>query len=149
MRAMMWYPLVSLVAPLHGLDPRVVTAIISVESGGNPDAVSRAGAIGLMQVMPREAGEVFRDRPQRQWLFDPVINIAVGCRILSADVRYYKDLDKAVMAYFAGRGNVPRDGPVTHEGALRYLALVKGAFGNLFPLSKWPNFQEEIKDEGN
>jgi hypothetical protein len=40
------------------------------------------------------------------------------------------------LAYFAGIGNVPKGGEVTHEGAKRYLAIVKGALKQMFPLSK-------------
>lgn len=137
MNAYTWYFLASAIAPQYGLPPELVCAIIAVESGGNPDALSKAGAVGLMQVMPREAGEMFRDRPQTIWLKHPAVNIAVGCEILRSYLKYYGyDVERGIMAYFAGVGNVPKEGEVTHEGAKRYLAIVKGALKQMFPLSK-------------
>lgn len=142
---LVWYPLVSLIAPMHGLPPELVMAVIYVESRGNPDAVSNAGAVGLMQIMPREAGEVFANRPPAYLLRSPATNIDVGCWILRANFNYYSkfaqtDADKldalwrAVAAYYAGVGNVPRQGVIAHEGARRYIELVKGALKKLFPL---------------
>jgi soluble lytic murein transglycosylase-like protein len=136
MNALVWYPLASVIAPQYGLPPELICAIIAVESGGNPNALSKAGAVGLMQVMPREAGEMFRDRPQTIWLKHPAINIAVGCEILRSYIKYYSgDTERAIMAYYAGAGNVPRDGEVAHEGAKHYLSLVRGALRQMFPLS--------------
>lgn len=71
-------------AGIYGLDPALVAAVIMVESGGNPDAVnSKSKATGLMQVMPVEAGELFRDRPSMEQLKDPELNISWGCSIMS------------------------------------------------------------------
>jgi soluble lytic murein transglycosylase-like protein len=70
----------------------LVGAVILQESGGNPTAISSSGAIGLMQVMPKDgkaaeflcaAGPCFYDRPESEALFDPEFNIAFGCDYLS------------------------------------------------------------------
>jgi len=60
-----------------GVPDGLIRAIIEVESGGDPYAVSRAGALGLMQVMPFH----FRDGEDP---FDPQDNIRAGCRVLRA-----------------------------------------------------------------
>jgi len=68
----------------YGVDQRLISAIISVESGGNPNAVSRSNAIGLMQIKASTAGrEVYRvqgkrGQPSRSQLRDPAVNIEIG-----------------------------------------------------------------------
>jgi len=78
--------------------PRLVSAVIRAESGGDPSAVSRAGAAGLMQLMPATAAQYgARDR------FDPEENVAAGTRYLrDLLARYHHDLRRAVAAYNAG-----------------------------------------------
>lgn len=65
----------------------VAYQIITVESAGNPYAVSYAGAIGLMQVKPIAAKEVLGWRPTRSQLMNPFFNVMVG-------LRYYKWLQQ-------------------------------------------------------
>jgi len=76
----------------HGLDPHLIAAVMLQESGGNPEAYSHSGAVGLMQVMPRDGlaaafqcvnGPCFANRPSMEELFDPEFNIAYGVRMLS------------------------------------------------------------------
>ena len=68
----------------YGVDQRLISAIISVESGGNPNAISRSNAIGLMQIKASTAGrEVYRvqgkrGQPSRSQLRDPAVNIQIG-----------------------------------------------------------------------
>ncbi|GAA0468641.1 MULTISPECIES: transglycosylase SLT domain-containing protein [Tatumella] len=68
----------------YGVDQRLISAIISVESGGNPNAVSRSDAVGLMQIKASTAGrEVYRvqgkrGQPTRSELRDPAKNIEIG-----------------------------------------------------------------------
>lgn len=140
-----WMPLVMVIAPIYGLPPELVGAIIEVESGGDPAAISSAGAVGLMQVMPREAGPWFADRPTKSDLLDPALNLIYGCRILRWSIDYYardartseqrqQAVWRGVAAYYAGIGNVPKDGEIEHEGARKYVELVKGAVRRLFPV---------------
>ena len=68
---------VYLYASLYNLDPKLVTAIIHVESRFNTKAVSHRGAVGLMQVMPKMAHKTKRQ------LQDPETNIREGVRLLS------------------------------------------------------------------
>ena len=92
----------------HGLDPDLVQAVVAVESGFRPDAVSPKGAQGLMQLMPRTARALgVKDS------FDPADNLDGGARHLRALVtRYGGDVKRALAAYNAGEGAVARHGGV-------------------------------------
>ncbi len=84
----------------HGLDPRLVKAVIAAESEFTPRAKSPAGALGLMQVMPETAASVGVRRAQ---LFDPEANIRAGTAYLAvlfarAWKRYRLDGDDFVRA---------------------------------------------------
>jgi hypothetical protein len=100
--------LIQTVAARHNVDPALVRAVVQVESGGNPEAVSRKGAMGLMQLMPETAVQMGVTK-----VFDPQENLEAGVRQLRALlVRYGGDLDKALAAYNAGTGAVDRAGGV-------------------------------------
>lgn len=105
----------------------LVVAVISVESGFRPRAVSRAGAKGLMQLMPytaRRVGIAERD------LFDPWKNILGGVRLLAVLLRHYDgDVISALVAYNARPrrlyARVPRNGE-TPAYVWRVLARARG-----------------------
>jgi soluble lytic murein transglycosylase-like protein len=105
-----WGALIYEAARRHGLNPVVVEAVIRAESSGNPSAVSRVGARGLMQLMPATAerfGIAHRE------LFDPVQNLEAGSRYLSWLVdQFPNDLAKVLAAYNAGENAVTRYGGV-------------------------------------
>jgi hypothetical protein len=92
----------------HSLDPDLVQAVVAVESGFRPDAVSPKGAQGLMQLMPATARALgVMDS------FDPASNLDGGTRYLRALIqRYDGDLKRALAAYNAGEGAVARHGGV-------------------------------------
>ncbi len=100
--ASMLHRLVADNAKASGLSPQLVSAMIEVESHGDPSAISRAGAQGLMQLMPDTAttyGVVNA--------FDPYENVSGGCRYMHALlVRYHHNVALALAAYNAGPGSV-------------------------------------------
>ena len=69
-RAMQWMPISQKAGAAWGVDPQLITAIIAIESGGNPNAVSKSNAIGLMQLKASTSGrDVYRRMscPMRWW----------------------------------------------------------------------------------
>ena len=99
--------------PRSGLDPLVLHAIIRQESSFQPDVLSSAGAVGLMQLMPRTAAETARKekmpKPGRKDLLRPALNVQLGAAYLSRLVRGYGgDYFRAVAAYNAGEAAVAR-----------------------------------------
>ena len=105
-----WGAMIYETARRHALNPWVVAAVIRAESAGNPRAVSRVGARGLMQLMPATA-ERFGIRHKH--LFDPAQNLEAGSRYLSWLVdQFPDDLAKVLAAYNAGENAVARYGGV-------------------------------------
>src|SRR5687767_10301826 len=90
----------------HGVDPNLVHAVITAESGYNARALSRAGAQGLMQLMPDTAR---RYGVQNSW--DPADNINGGVKYLKDLLQMFEgNLELAVAAYNAGENAVIRHG---------------------------------------
>jgi soluble lytic murein transglycosylase-like protein len=90
----------------HDLSPDLVRAVIRVESGWNPRAVSAKGALGLMQLMPSTAAEYGVSDP-----FDPEQNIRAGVAYLRKLIdRFDGKTELALAAYNAGPGAVEKYG---------------------------------------
>ena len=106
-------PMIRQIADKQDVDPALVKAVMAVESGFNPSAVSPKGAIGLMQVIP-DTGARFgvsadARRSVEQKLADPRINIAAGVRYLRWLMELFPDnLELVLAAYNAGEGAVQR-----------------------------------------
>ena len=96
----------------YQMDKHFIYAVIYSESRFRPDAVSKVGASGLMQLMPDSFDWIkSRLKDQRELsydpdVFDPEINIQYGTYMLSLLLEEFENRDVAVMAYHAGRGNV-------------------------------------------
>lgn len=89
-----------------GVDPILLVAMMAVESSFNPRAQSRAGAQGLMQVIPRyHMDKIGKDAP-RDALFDPLFNVEVGTLVLVEGLRRFGTL-QAALQYYGGARNDP------------------------------------------
>jgi len=98
-------------AEMFNLEPAFLFAVIHAESRFNPNAVSRAGASGLMQIMESTAywiaARVGVDGfDYESQIFDPAINVRLGAYYLSMLMELFGDKEAALAAYNAGRGNV-------------------------------------------
>ncbi|MBI1850828.1 MAG: lytic transglycosylase domain-containing protein [Planctomycetes bacterium] len=94
----------------YGLDPRLVTAMISAESSGRTFSRSKKGAMGLMQLMPATAAEVARSfgvtRVTDDLLHDPDFNIHLGTAYMAQLMKRFSSLELALAAYNAGPSRV-------------------------------------------
>lgn len=98
-------------ASVYDIEPEVVCAIINIESGFNSNAVSKVGAIGLMQLMPDTASEIAQklniDNYTVEMLYSPEINIRFGCFYLRYLLNMYDgNMINAVSSYNAGFNKV-------------------------------------------
>lgn len=100
--------LIRKLAPKYGLDPELVMAVVAIESGFKPDAVSPRDAQGLMQLTAETA-----DRFGVADRFDPTANLHGGMRFLRQLLTAFDgDVELAMAAYNAGEGAVRRHGGV-------------------------------------
>lgn len=95
----------------HEVNPFLICAVVNAESGFDADEVSRAGAVGLMQVMPQTAREL-RDRGlvdeavvAGKDLSDPAVNVEYGTAYLRYLIGRYHEVETALAAYNAGMRN--------------------------------------------
>jgi soluble lytic murein transglycosylase-like protein len=109
----------------YDLDPALIRAVMQAESAFHPYAVSRAGAEGLMQLMPALADEMGVSDS-----FDPRDNIMGGVRYLKRLLDYHNgNLDLALASYNAGPGNVERYGGVPPFRETRnYVKTIKALY---------------------
>ena len=99
-------PIIDTASRLHGVDAALIHAVISAESGYNPSALSKAGAMGLMQLMPQTA-----KRYGVTNIMDPVQNITGGVRYLRDLLSMFNgNLELAIAAYNAGENAVIKYG---------------------------------------
>jgi soluble lytic murein transglycosylase-like protein len=112
-------------AARHQVDPALVKAVINTESGWNPSAVSRKGAMGLMQLIPGTAQRFGVGNP-----YDPAQNVEAGTSYLKTLLdRYDGDLSKSLAAYNAGEGAVDKSGGVPwYPETRRYVQKVTDAY---------------------
>ncbi len=129
--------MIAAAASRFGVDPRLIMAVILVESGGNPLATSPVGAAGLMQLMPTTFTGLGYDR---RLIYDPRTNIEAGTRYLSECLAYFGgDVYWAAAAYNAGPSNARllRDSygyvPTwfAYGETARYVAAVEEVLGRL------------------
>ncbi len=114
-------PLIESASDRHGVDARLVKALIQVESGFQPRARSHKGAMGLMQLMPQTA-RLYQTRN----LYDPASNIEAGTRHLKKLLGEF-ELPLALAAYNAGEEAVRRFGGIPpYKETRNYVARILG-----------------------
>jgi len=103
-----WCDWIMLYSKKHDLPPDLVAAVIWQESGGSPTAYSGSGAVGLMQIMPKNGlaasfqcpnGPCFANRPTIDKLKDPEFNISYGTRMLGGLVKRHGNYREALKSY--------------------------------------------------
>jgi soluble lytic murein transglycosylase len=120
-----YQPEISAAARRHGVDPFLVAGVIASESGYDASIVSRAGAIGLMQVLPSTARElsaagVVHAGANASQLTSPAVNVEYGTAYLGQLMRRFDDTRTALAAYNAGPATVagwlhrPGGGKITY-----------------------------------
>jgi len=103
-----WCPQIEAAAQEVGLPAALIASVIVQESGGDPTAYSSSGAVGLMQVMPRDGlaadfmcvnGPCFASRPTIAELEDPAYNIQYGSQYLAGLVEKFGSYREALYKY--------------------------------------------------
>lgn len=114
-------PIIEQASGRHGLDARLVKAVIQVESAFQPRARSHKGAMGLMQLMPKTARQYNARNP-----YDPISNIEAGTKYLKSLLDRF-ELPLALAAYNAGEGAVTRFGGIPpYAETQAYVAKILG-----------------------
>jgi soluble lytic murein transglycosylase len=114
------------------IEPRLILGLIHVESSGNPRAVSKVGALGLMQLRPDTAVAMAEelgiewDGPES--LFDPNLNVRLGVRYLARMIDRFGDLDVALAAYNFGPTRIARVIRTGRPVPVRYATDVHRAY---------------------
>ncbi len=125
-------PIFEAAAREWNVDPRLLRAVATQESGGNPNARSRAGAVGVMQLMPGTAKDLGVTD-----LTNAEQSIYGGAKYLSQMLDRYKHPEIALAAYNAGPGRVDAflKGGALPDETLKYVPAVKAHFERLGPVA--------------
>jgi soluble lytic murein transglycosylase-like protein len=132
-------------AARHHVDPSLVRSVVKVESNFNPNAISRKGAMGLMQLMPSTARSLNVSNP-----FDPQQNVDAGVRHLRELLDSYGgDVRLSLAAYNAGSGAVARSAGVpkfkeTQDYVRRITTLYNGGNRPVFGQGIYASSSEPV-----
>lgn len=109
-------PIIVRIANQHNIDPALIKAIIMAESGYNPQAISKKGAKGLMQLMPKTAEALGVED-----IFNPTHNINGGVKYFKQLLKQFEgDIEMALAAYNAGSRKVKEYQGIPPIGATKY-----------------------------
>jgi soluble lytic murein transglycosylase-like protein len=117
-------------AVANGIDPLLLASLVAAESSFRPNAVSRCGAQGLTQLMPRTAASLGVTDS-----FDVQQNLNGGAKYIATQMKRFGRVDLALAAYNAGPGAVGRLGKVP-DSTWGYVNRI---------LKTWSNYQEPAK----
>jgi soluble lytic murein transglycosylase-like protein len=119
-------PIIAKASRRYGVEVGLIKAVVKAESNFNPNAVSHAGARGLMQLMPATARSLGVNDS-----FDPEQNVMAGTRFLRDLLdRYNGNMDSALAAYNWGPGNVDKRPDHMPRETREYLARVKQLYNS-------------------
>lgn len=127
-----WKPLLQEAEREFGVPWEVLGAIMAIESGGNPNAKSPAGAVGLMQIMPNYHAN--RAAKYGGNLWDPRVNVFTAADLLRDLYKRYGSWDKAVAAYFGAidaYGNITGARDAVGTSGHQYVALFRNTLARL------------------
>jgi soluble lytic murein transglycosylase-like protein len=129
-------------AARHNVDPNLVRAVVKVESNFNSNAVSRKGAMGLMQLMPQTARSLNVKNP-----FDPAQNVDAGVRHLKSLLESYGgDVNLTLAAYNAGSGAVARSAGVPHYAETQnYVRRITNLYYSGFDISPSSSTHDPVR----
>ncbi len=120
-----YYNIVLIKSSKYGIDPFLVMAVIKTESNFDPNAISKAGAIGLMQLMPQTADYVAKKLGYIDYqISNPSINIEMGCWYLANLMSTYKGDIENVLASYNG-GNYSKKVLMKNSGIKAYVTKVE------------------------
>jgi soluble lytic murein transglycosylase-like protein len=122
----MYDPIITRAANRYNVDKHLIRAVIAQESYGNPNALSSAGAKGLMQLMDGTANDLGVTNS-----YCPEQNIMGGTRYLRRLMNTFEDTELVLAAYNAGQGNVRKHGGVPPFRETRnYIRRVMNFYNN-------------------
>ncbi len=144
-KVLRWEALIVQEANRRELDPDLVASLVWMESRGDAKAVGPVGSVGLMQVMPKEAG--FSWRPSRDELLDPFTNVFWGTRTLSTIIRQGNgDVFNALAAYNGGWEKISSRVPKAFAATILhdYASAVARRHGVVDPWSAFIAIQDTV-----
>lgn len=114
------------------LDPKLILAVMAVESGFNPFAQSHVGAQGLMQVMTKVHSDKYQSFGGKFAAFDPLANLRVGVKVLQDCIRMAGSIEGG-LKYYVGAANMETDGGYASKVLAEYARLQRVADGRPTP----------------
>ncbi|NOZ84269.1 MAG: lytic transglycosylase domain-containing protein [Epsilonproteobacteria bacterium] len=112
--------LIILKARNNRIDPNLLMAIAKVESDFNPNAVSNAGAIGLMQVKPETAKRFGIDKNS---LYDPELNLEASIRYIKFLIKRFHKKSLVIASYYGGENSIVKN-KIVGPKAINYLKSI-------------------------